>query len=133
MKARGSGRIALISSLAGLVPLPDCPAYSASKNGVVAYGLALDAALRPHGVSVSVLCPGFVKTDMSDRFSGAKPGMLSAEQAVTRMARAIERRRRLAAFPAGMAGLVRLASLLPVSVRGRALSAFSFAVEPEAG
>lgn len=131
MRARGAGRIGLVSSLAALLPLPDSPAYCASKAGVVAYGLSLDAALRPHGVSVSVLCPGFVRTDMSDRYLGAKPFMMAPERAAAIIAAAIERRARLHAFPRQMAALMRGAKLIPAPLRIAAMDRFRFAIAPE--
>jgi short-subunit dehydrogenase len=117
MRQRGGGRIALISSLAGLLPLPDSPSYSASKAGVISYGLALDTFVRPSGVSVTVLCPGFVTSDMSARFSGSKPFLLAAEDAACKMALAIERRARLVAFPWQLATVMKLTAALPYAVR----------------
>ena len=60
MIARRSGQLALVSSLAGFIPLPDAPSYGASKAAVLRYGLALRTALRGSGVKLSVICPGFV-------------------------------------------------------------------------
>ncbi|WP_146751211.1 SDR family NAD(P)-dependent oxidoreductase, partial [Pseudomonas aeruginosa] len=65
MMARRSGQLALVSSLAGFIPLPDAPSYGASKAAVLRYGLALRTALRGSGVKLSVICPGFVTTPMT--------------------------------------------------------------------
>jgi short-subunit dehydrogenase len=67
MRARRSGQIVLMSSLAGLRGLPFCPSYSASKAGLAAYGEALRGWLAPYGVAVSVVAPGYVVSPMSDR------------------------------------------------------------------
>ena len=61
MLARGSGQIALISSLAAFAPLPDAPAYSGTKAALLAHGLALRAKLGPRGVRMNVVTPGYVK------------------------------------------------------------------------
>jgi short-subunit dehydrogenase len=62
MRARQSGRIAIVGSLAALHPLADAPAYSASKAGVMAYGEALCEWLAPDNVAVSLIYPGHIKT-----------------------------------------------------------------------
>ncbi|HEY0292500.1 MAG TPA: SDR family NAD(P)-dependent oxidoreductase, partial [Hansschlegelia sp.] len=72
MRARRGGRIVLMSSLAALQPVGDTAAYSASKAGVLAWGQALGDFLAPDKVGVSVVCPGFVTSDMSARYLGPK-------------------------------------------------------------
>ena len=58
------GRLALIASLAGLVPNYGYAAYSASKFGVVGLAGALRLEYRPRGVGISVVCPPEVETPM---------------------------------------------------------------------
>jgi len=62
MMARRSGRILVTASLAGLVGLPTASAYCASKFALVGLGESLRAELAPHGIGVTVLCPGMVRT-----------------------------------------------------------------------
>lgn len=131
MLRRGAGRIGLIASIAGLIPLPDAPAYSASKAGLIAYGRALDASLRRHGVTVTVLCPGFVTTDMAGRYRGRKPGEMSAEQAADIMVRTTLAGRRMVAFPRTLAFLARLGAALPPQIREGRMGGFRASVEPE--
>jgi len=131
MCARGRGHIALISSIAGLLPLPDAPAYSASKSGVIAYGLALDAVLRPRGVSLTVLCPGFIETDMAGRYSGRKPFQMDVERAAGIMVDATLKGRRLYAFPWQLALMARAAARLPAGVRARAMGSYRTDIVPE--
>lgn len=99
MRARGSGRIVLVSSLAGLSPLPDAPAYSASKAGLISYGLALRAALHDEGIGVTVACPGYVDTRMAGDHLGHRPHQISAEDAASRIIRAALKDRALHGFP----------------------------------
>ena len=80
MRQRGSGQIALISSLAGFSGLPITPAYSASKAAVKSYGEALRGWLSPSGVGVTVVMPGYIKSDMCDDMPGPKPFLLDAER-----------------------------------------------------
>ena len=81
LRQRGRGKVVYVPSLAGFVPLPDAPAYSASKAGLLFYGLALRDALAAEEIDVSVACPGFVLTAMAKRHIGNRPAEISAEKA----------------------------------------------------
>lgn len=100
MQARGAGQIMLVSSLAGLSPLPDAPAYSASKAGLVMYGLSLREALRGSGVGVSVCCPGYVATAMGGEHLGHRPHEITAQDAARRIIKGALGNRRFFGFPA---------------------------------
>ncbi|TNE88556.1 MAG: SDR family oxidoreductase [Deltaproteobacteria bacterium] len=66
MVARGRGHIVNIASVAGLFPSAGQVSYTAAKHGVVGLSYALRAEAKRHGVSVTVICPGIVKTAMRD-------------------------------------------------------------------
>jgi 3-oxoacyl-[acyl-carrier protein] reductase len=65
MRRRGRGRIVNVASTAGLRPLPERSAYSASKHAVVGFTRALALDLRPHGIAVNAICPGAVDTPLT--------------------------------------------------------------------
>ncbi|WP_149891569.1 SDR family NAD(P)-dependent oxidoreductase [Roseibium aestuarii] len=131
MRRARRGRIALVASLAGMRPLPDMPAYSASKAGLIAYGHALRGWLKPFGVSVTILCPGFVTSPMSARHKGAKPFEIPADVAARRMWRAIRARRAFYAFPFLLAWGIRLQNLLPPWAGDLFMGGFAATVEPD--
>ncbi|WP_370189172.1 SDR family NAD(P)-dependent oxidoreductase [Qipengyuania sp.] len=62
---RGSGHLLFVSSIAGKVGVPMRTAYCAAKFGLIGYADALRAELSQQGVSVHVVCPGSVATDVS--------------------------------------------------------------------
>jgi NAD(P)-dependent dehydrogenase (short-subunit alcohol dehydrogenase family) len=65
MRARGTGHIVNTASMAGLsAGRASLGAYEAAKYGVVALSETLRAEMEPHGVGVSVLCPGYVQTNL---------------------------------------------------------------------
>ncbi len=64
MAERGSGHILVTASVAGLAGMAGDIPYSATKHAVVGLVRSLGAALEPHGVCVSALCPGFVNTPL---------------------------------------------------------------------
>jgi uncharacterized protein len=79
MAARGRGGILNVSSIAGMVPAARTATYGASKAFVTRFSEALHLELKPRGVHVSCLCPGFTRTEFQSRaeFDTSKiPGML---------------------------------------------------------
>ncbi len=132
MRARARGQIALVSSIAGFQPLPDTPAYSASKAGLIAWGRAADVWLRPQGVAVSVICPGFVESEMSGRYRGWKPFLMPADRAAKIILRGLAKRKPLIAFPLPLVLFARAARLVPRAVEARVMqSAFKAEVEED--
>lgn len=66
MRTRGEGQIINTASMAGLETIPKLGAYAAAKFGVVGISEVLRKELAPHGVGVSVLCPGMVATGLPE-------------------------------------------------------------------
>lgn len=114
MSARRAGRIALMSSMAGWRGMPNAPAYSTSKVAVRALGEALRPLLRPAGVSVSVIFPGFVKTPLTDKNRFEMPFLMTAADAALYIKNGIDKGRARIAFPWPMYLLSRLVSALPL-------------------
>jgi short-subunit dehydrogenase len=123
-RARRSGRIALVGSLAALQPLADAPAYSASKAGLMSYGEALREWLLPDNVAVSLIYPGHIATAQVGNHVGQLPLMLSANDAAVRIKRGLDRGQSFIAFPRRLLWLIRAGRLLPWRLRswfGRSL------------
>lgn len=124
MRERQRGQIAIMSSLAGLVALPGAPAYCASKAAVRHYGEALRRQLRPCGIKVNVICPGFVKTPMTDVNPFPMPFLMSPDRAAAIIKRGLAADRGRLAFPWPMAFGVSLVALLPHALVDWAVSRF---------
>ena len=74
------GHIVNTASIAGHFAMPGLGPYNASKYAVVGYSETLMRELQPEGIGVSVLCPGWVKTDIHN--TGAKKPSLQGAPAV---------------------------------------------------
>ncbi|EKF73796.1 short-chain dehydrogenase [Alcanivorax hongdengensis A-11-3] len=73
MKARGTGQIMNIGSLAGFCPMPFFAAYSASKAFVINFSASLHQELKPYGVQVTCFCPSTTKTAFLDTAQSQHP------------------------------------------------------------
>lgn len=62
----GSGRVINIASVLGLRGVPDQPAYTAAKHAVVGLTRSLAHFTGPRGITVNAICPGWVRTEMSE-------------------------------------------------------------------
>ena len=113
MQSRRRGQIAIISSLAGFRGFPDAPAYSASKAAVKSWGEGLRGSLAPDGIGVSVICPGFIRTPMTDANPYPMPFLMSAERAATIVKRRLARNHARIAFPWPMYAMAWLIGALP--------------------
>jgi short-subunit dehydrogenase len=103
MLARKSGHLVVISSLSGKISTPRRSAYAASKHALHGFFNALRAEVHHNGIGVTLVCPGYVKTNLSYHAlsgDGAAHGQLDPTQAkgmtpetlAARILQAIERR-----------------------------------------
>lgn len=113
MRARRRGQIAIMSSLASFVGLPGAPAYCASKAAVRVFGEGVRPDLAADGVTVSVICPGYIRTPMTAVNRFPMPLLMDVEPAARIIARGLARGRARIAFPWPLYALVRLLAALP--------------------
>jgi len=126
MRRRGHGQIALVSSLAAYRGMAITPAYCASKAAVKAYGESLRGLVAADGVGVSVICPGFVESEMSRRFPGSKPFLVSSERAAAIIQRGLSRNRARISFPFPLNLGTWLLALLPAGFADFILQRMSY-------
>lgn len=65
MTERKSGHIVFVSSVQGLIAIPDRSAYAASKHAVQAFADSLRSEMHQHKINVTVISPGYIKTAVS--------------------------------------------------------------------
>lgn len=113
MKARGSGRLVGIASVAGIRGIAGAGAYSASKAAAIAYLEALRVELRDSGVKVVTIAPGYIATPMTARNRYPMPFLMPVDAAARRFIRVIERGASYSVIPWQMGIVAKLLRLLP--------------------
>ncbi|THF64102.1 SDR family oxidoreductase [Pseudothauera nasutitermitis] len=113
MRARGSGRLVGIASVAGIRGLPGAGAYCASKAGTISYLESLRVELHGSGVRVVTVAPGYIATPMTAVNPYPMPFLLPADEAARRVAAAVDAGRRWVVVPWQMGIVARLLRLLP--------------------
>ena len=113
MVERGEGQVVAISSLAGFRGLPKSAAYSASKAGMTAFFESVRLDVQHNGVSVTIIQPGFIRTPLTSGRANKMPFLMELDDAIPLFIKAIEKRKKFAAFPWQLATIVRAGKFMP--------------------
>jgi short-subunit dehydrogenase len=113
MIERKSGHLVAISSLAGFRGLPKSAAYSASKAGMTAFFESVRLDVARHGVDVTIIQPGFIRTPLTAARASKMPFLMELDDAIPLFIKAIEKKKKFAAFPWQLATIVRLGKIMP--------------------
>jgi short-subunit dehydrogenase len=96
---RTTKQIVITSSIAGYGPLKACPSYSATKSCVKTWGLALRGMLAPEGIAVSVICPGFIRSRITDANTCPMPFFMEADKAASIILKRADKNKGMISFP----------------------------------
>ncbi|NKB48552.1 MAG: SDR family NAD(P)-dependent oxidoreductase [Alphaproteobacteria bacterium] len=107
------GQIAIMSSLASFRGFAGAPAYCASKAAIRNYGEGLRNAYAAAGIEISVICPGFVRSRMTEENDFDMPFLMETDRAARIIRRGLARNRGRIAFPWQMYSAAWLAQTLP--------------------
>ncbi len=105
-----------VGSSAAYVPLPRAEAYGASKAAVEYLINTLRLALFRENIAVSLVCPGFVKTPLTDKNDFPMPFQVSVQEASRAIRKGIAKRKPEIHFPRRFTYLLKILSLLPHSL-----------------
>jgi short-subunit dehydrogenase len=123
---RRKGQIILISSMSSFFGMASCPAYSSSKACISAYGEALRGYLKQYNIKVSTVCPGFIKTPLTNKNNFKMPFLMSVEESTKIIKKGILKNKGLIVFPFRIYFILKLLKILPYS-----LSNFIFSKLPK--
>ncbi len=123
MRNQQSGRIAVIASVSGILDYDNSSLYTKTKRSVIQIADAYRRALKPFGIAVTTIAPGYVDTPklraLNGNDLGKKPFLTSLEDAIAIIANAIDNRKGLVIFPTKMRWLMQGLSLLPAALLNR--------------
>jgi NAD(P)-dependent dehydrogenase (short-subunit alcohol dehydrogenase family) len=113
MREAHRGTLVGIASIAGWRGMPGNGAYAASKGGLIRYLQSLRAELRPYGVTVTTISPGYVNTPLTAGNTMHMPGMIQPEEAAKRIVAVIRSGREKATVPKRTGVISRGLGILP--------------------
>lgn len=124
MREQGSGHIVNVASVAGLVPVPIETAYAMTKHAVVGLSTSLRIEAETFGVKVTVICPGFIDTNIFeataanevnwvDAKSAIKVKLMEPDDAALAILKGVERNEARVVFPALYRTMWRMFRLSP--------------------
>lgn len=117
-----SGKIVFISSLASLITMPTSLVYSSTKRAINAYAEGLRYNYNKYGIKVINILPGFVESEMTDKNEFKMPFLLSTQEGVSRIIKAIEKEKRIYAFPFRFYAIISLLNILPRALREKIIN-----------
>ena len=114
MRRAGAGTIVGVASVAGYRGFPSSQAYGPTKAAEINLLESLRIDLKPLAIDVITVCPGFVRSELTDRNTFPMPWMIEADDAARRMADGIAKRKAEIVFPLPMMLAMKSARLVPV-------------------
>ena len=123
--AQRAGHVALVSSVAGFGGLPQALAYGPTKAALINLAETLYLDLRPMGIGVSVINPGFVETPLTRQNTFAMPALITPEQAAGAIVSGLEAGRFDIHFPRRFTLWLKLLRLLPRGLYFHIVSRFT--------
>jgi short-subunit dehydrogenase len=106
--------------------MPTSIAYSASKRALNAYGEGLRYQLKPYGIDVMTILPGFIDSEMTQKNSFKMPFLLTTQAGVKRITDAIDKKKHFYPFPLRFYLMIRLLLLLPQPLRDKIVNFTNF-------
>jgi len=113
MLEQGHGQLVAISSLAGFRGLPRSAAYSASKAALTTFFESVRLDVKNKGIDVTIIQPGFIRTPLTAARANKMPFLMELDDAIPLFVKAIEKRKKFAAFPWQLATIVRAGKFMP--------------------
>lgn len=109
-------QIVLCASVAGYRGLPNGQPYCATKAAMINFAESLKTDLDPHGIDVKVICPGFVRTPLTNQNDFDMPMMIEADEAAKEIVKGMISKTFEIHFPKKFTRLVKILNFLPYPV-----------------
>lgn len=120
MKGQQKGSIAVIASVSGILEYENSSLYTKTKRSVIQIADAYRRALKPFGISVTTIAPGYIDTEklrhLNQNDLSKKPFLTDVETAALIISQSIEEQKKLVIFPVKMKWMMKSLSVLPSSL-----------------
>lgn len=120
MKDQKSGKIAVIASVSGILEYENSSLYTKTKRSVIQIADAYRRALKPFGISITTIAPGYIDThklrELNNNDLSKKPFLIDVETAATIISEAIDEQKKFIIFPTKMRWMMKSLSILPSSL-----------------
>lgn len=116
MLARKQGHIAWIASVTGYRGLPKAAAYGPSKAALISLAESLKPELDQHGITISVINPGFVETPMTSTNDFPMPFLMQPQDAATRTLNGLAKGKFEITYPRRLVAILKVTRLLPYTL-----------------
>ncbi|MBK67702.1 MAG: short-chain dehydrogenase [Rickettsiales bacterium] len=113
MERQGFGTIGLVSSMAGYHGFPGAAAYGASKAAVKSLAESWRTAYSDKNIHIACICPGFVKSEITDANDFKMPFLMEDHKAAKIIAKGLDKKKAMIAFPTIMRFASWFISILP--------------------
>ena len=117
-----NAQLVAMSSTAAYLGIPRSEAYGATKAAIRNMFRALHVSLKPEGIHVAVVCPGFVATELTAKNTFAMPALITAELAAEHILHGINKGHHEIHFPKRLSWLLKFISILPDGLQFRLLA-----------
>lgn len=116
------GRLALVGSSVGYLPLPRAEAYGASKAAIEYLSKTLAITLQPLAIAVTYIAPGFVKTPLTDQNDFPMPMLMDVEKAARIIIAGLVKGKAEIHFPRRFTYLLKFIGMLPNLIQKQLIS-----------
>ena len=121
---RREGHLVGVASVASFLGMTHWATYCGSKAAMRVHLQGLRVSLKPYGIAVTTICPGFVESELTDKNTFPMPFLWSTDRAARKIADAIEKQRGEVVFPWQMKAAFTIATrILPTTVTERLMTA----------
>lgn len=126
MEKQRSGQVVIISSMAGFKGLGGSShAYCASKACVRVLGESLHIALQKSGIKVNIVCPGWIKSSLTDQNDYHMPLLMETDVACKKIIQQLEKNKTFIIFPKRIYWAIKMIQLLPIKISHKILGKMS--------
>lgn len=122
-KKQKSGHLSLVASIAGFIGLPQSSVYGSTKAALINFGESLYHDLKPMGLDISIVNPGFVKTRLTEKNEFDMPFIMTPEEAADHIIKGYGKGCFAITFPFAFSMFFRTIRVLPYSLHFKLLKA----------